>query len=186
MPALNTQPGQNQSTPRRKRGFERASGLLQGRIRKVGESRGFAVSRLLTHWADIVGEDTAAAALPVKVSYSQGGMGATLTLLTTGAKAPMLQAELPKIREKVNACYGYAAISRIRITQTAPIGFAEGRVAFDHARTAASPAPDPATDPASAAAARDVTRAVSDDRLRAALEDLGRKVLSRSKPERTL
>ncbi len=172
--------------PRRKRGFERASGLLQGRIRKVGETRGFAVSRLLTHWPEIVGEETAAAALPVKVSYSQGGMGATLTLLTTGAQAPMLQAELPKIRDKVNACYGYAAISRIRITQTAPIGFAEGRVAFDHAPASARPGPDQATDPGTAAAARDATRAVTDDRLRAALEDLGRKVLSRSKQKRTL
>ncbi len=45
--------------PRRMRGFERTSGLLQDRIRKAGETRGFAVARLLTHWAEIVGEEIA-------------------------------------------------------------------------------------------------------------------------------
>jgi len=121
MPAQNRKP----SSKHRRRGFERTSVLLQDQIRNAGESRGFAVSRLLTHWADIVGDEVAAAALPAKISYSQGGLGATLTILTTGAMAPILQAESAKIRDKVNACYGYSAISRINITQTAPTGFAE-------------------------------------------------------------
>ena len=41
---------------RRGRGFEPASGLLKDRIRAAGESRGFAVSRLLTHWAEVVAQ----------------------------------------------------------------------------------------------------------------------------------
>ena len=88
---------------RRGRGFEPAAGLLKDRIRAVGESRGFAVSRLLTHWAEVVGDEIAAMALPVKVGYGREGLGATLTLLTTGASAPLLQMQLPKIRDKVNA-----------------------------------------------------------------------------------
>ncbi len=167
----------NKAAKRRTRGFERTSGLLQGQIRKASETRGFAESRLLTHWAEIVGETVSNMALPVKVSYSQGGFGATLTLLTTGSQAPMLQAELPKILDKVNACYGYSAIARIRITQTAPIGFAEGQVAF-------KPAPKSATEPVDAhigSAARDVAANVTDDRLRQALEALGQNVLSRHK-----
>ena len=160
---------------RRMRGFERTSGLLQSHIRRVGESRGFAVSRLLTHWAEIVGEETASSALPVKVSYGHGGIGATLTVLTTAAQAPMLQAELPRIREKVNACYGYAAISRIRITQTAPSGFAEGQVAF-----APALAPKPAkADPKAASFARAAAQDIADRDLRYALEILGQNVLSR-------
>ena len=43
-------------------------------------------------------------------------MGATLTLLTTGANAPMLEMQKEKLRQKVNAVYGYNAISRVRIT----------------------------------------------------------------------
>ena len=162
-------------TTRRRRGFERTSSLLQNQIRKVGESRGFAVSRLLTHWADIVGEDTARTALPVKVSYAQGGFGATLTILTTGAQAPMLQAELPKIREKVNACYGYTAIARIRITQTAPMGFAEGQVAFTP-KTAPGPV---LPDAQATAAAQKSARGISYAPLRQALEDLGEKVFTK-------
>ena len=169
-------PAQFNKGHRRMRGFERASGLLQSRIRKAGESRGFAVARLLTHWAEIVGEETARVARPVKVSYAQGGFVATLTVLTTGAQAPMLQADLPRIQERVNACYGYAAISRIRITQTAPTGFAEGQAMFQ-------PAPEAARrpDPAARAAAREAAAPVADENLRHALEALGENLLSKLK-----
>ena len=47
------------SATRRVRGFEATSGLLKDQIRKVGESRGFAVARLLTHWPEIAGEEMA-------------------------------------------------------------------------------------------------------------------------------
>ncbi|MCB2124192.1 MAG: DUF721 domain-containing protein [Rhodobacteraceae bacterium] len=161
---------------RRGRGFEPAAGLLKDRIRAVGESRGFAVSRLLTHWAEVVGEEIAAIALPVKIGYGREGMGATLTLLTTGSAAPLLQMQLPKIRERVNACYGYNAISRVSVTQTAPSGFAEGQVAFKPATHPAAPPPDPATQREAARVSGDV----HDPVLRAALEALGEKVLSRS------
>src|SRR6056297_1894133 len=114
------------------RGFSRAATLMQTKIRKASEDRGFAVTRLLTHWPEVVGQATAAIATPVNVSYGKGGMGATLTLLTTGAQAPMLEMQKEKLREKVNAVYGYNAISRVRITQTAPTGFADGQVDFDH------------------------------------------------------
>lgn len=160
---------------RHSRGFEAASGLLKDRIRTAGEARGFAVSRLLTHWTEVVGADVAAMALPVKIGYGRDGFGATLTLLTTGASAPLLQMQLPKIREKVNACYGYNAISKVIVTQTAPTGFAEGRVAF-------APAPKPAPAPVSPAIhqqASATAEGVRDPALRAALEALGEKVLSR-------
>ena len=83
------------------KGFARTSSLLQGRIRKAGETRGFAVTRLLTHWAEIVGEDTAQIARPVDVKYGRQGFGATLTLLTTGAQAPMLEMQKERLRETV-------------------------------------------------------------------------------------
>jgi len=159
-------PGKSAPTngARRMRGFEPAAGLLKDRIRTAGETRGFAVTRLLTSWAEIVGDDVARAARPIKVGYSRDGLGATLTLLTTGAAAPMLEMQKPKIKERVNACYGYSAISRIVITQTAPTGFSEGQIAF----SPAPPMPKP-VDPAIAAKASLVTSSVCDDTLRAAL-----------------
>ena len=161
---------------RRMRGFEPAGKLLRQRVRAAGEARGFAVSRLLTHWAEVVGADIAAQTRPVKIGYSKGGFGATLTLLTTGVAAPMVQMQLPKIREKVNACYGYNAIARISLTQTAPIGFAEGQAQFTPAPKAAPKAPDPQV---IAAAAR-TAEGCKDAGLKSALETLARNVLSRS------
>ncbi len=169
-----TTTAKHSQTTRRKRGFERAASLVAGRVRNAGESRGFAVSRLLTHWAEVAGRDVARIARPVDVSYGRG-FGATLTLLTTGANAPMLEMQKDTIRDRVNACYGYAAIQKVRITQTAATGFAEGQAVFDPA-----PPMHPEQAPIRAeakAAAHDVT----DDELRLALERLGSNVLKNSK-----
>ncbi|WP_375254607.1 DUF721 domain-containing protein [Yoonia sp.] len=154
------------------RGFSRAATLMQPRIRKASEDRGFAVTRLLTHWTEVVGEATARIATPVNVSYGKGGMGATLTLLTTGAQAPMLEMQKEQIREKVNACYGYRAISRVRVTQTAPTGFSDGRVEF-------APALTKKKKPSEAVqiAASDLSEGVESDDLRAALAALGANVI---------
>jgi protein-disulfide isomerase len=118
------------------KGFNRTSALLQPSIRRASESRGFAQTRLLTHWPEIAGESVAAIARPVDISYGRHGMGATLTLLTTGAQAPILEMQKESLREKINAVYGYNAIVRIRLTQTAPSGFAEGQADFTHRRKA--------------------------------------------------
>lgn len=149
------------------KGFARTGKLLSGQIRRASESRGFAQSKLLTRWAEIAGEDIAATARPVQVTFGRGGIGATLTLLTTGAQAPMLEMQKEQLRTKVNAAYGYNAISRIRITQTAATGFAEGQVAFE-TRGQVDDTP-PATTPKAAEAAAPV----ADAGLRAALERLG-------------
>ena len=156
-----------------RRGKVRAVGaLVDGSVRKATEGRGFAQSKLLTHWAEVAGQDLAAICRPVKVGYPRhGGIGAVLTLLTTGANAPMLQMRLPDLRERVNACYGYAAIARIDITQTAPTGFGEESVPAK-----ASPPPAPAAE----RAARSRAAAVGDPGLRAALERLGANIISRS------
>ena len=127
---------------RRMRGFEAAATLLAPRLRQGAESRGFAVARLLTHWPEIVGAATAAHTRPVKVAHGKE-FGATLTILTDGAHAPLVQMELPRIRDKVNAVYGFNAIARVAVTQTAPQGFAEGQAEFRPApRVARAPAPE--------------------------------------------
>ena len=159
------------------RGFARTSSLLQKRIRQASEGRGFAVTRLLTHWEEVVGEDIARIARPVDVKYGRQGLGATLTILTTGAQATLLEMQKEKLREKVNAVYGYNAIARLRITQTAPVGFAEGQAVFRPAPKAAPAAPDPQVFRAAAQVAGDV----QDGGLRDALEVLARNVLSKAK-----
>lgn len=161
------------------KGFAQTSSLLTARIRAGSEGRGFAQSRLLTHWAETVGETIAAVSRPVEVSYGRGGFGATLTLLTTGAQAPILEMEKEKIRAKVNSVYGYNAIARVRVTQTAATGFAEGQVAFSP-RDQSSAAPRMPDDTMTARAA-EATAPVKDEDLRAALTRLGAHIIDKSK-----
>lgn len=151
---------------------------MQKRIRGATETRGFAQTRVLTHWREIVGEDIAKIAHPVDVSYARGGMGATLTALTSGAQAPMLEMQKEQLREKVNACYGYNAIARIRITQTAPTGFAEGQMAFDHGpKSRRTPKPE------LQAAAQELAAPVENEQLRLALAALGANVLNKRRSD---
>ncbi len=158
------------------KGFKRTDSLLSGQIRHASETRGFAQSRVLTQWAEIAGTDTAAIAQPVEISYGRGGMGATLTLLTTGSNAPMLEMQKEQLRAKVNAVYGFNAIARIRITQTAATGFSEGKVAFGHQTKAKITQPDPALRQKAIEAAQPVT----DQGLRDALARLGENVLNKN------
>lgn len=104
-------------------------------------------------------------------------MGATLTLLTTGAQAPMLEMQKEKLRAKVNAVYGYNAIARVRITQTAATGFAEGKVSFTAAAPEQTATP---VDPAIRRQAAETARPVEDTGLRDALERLGENILNKT------
>ena len=159
------------------KGFARTSTLLTKRIRAASETRGFAQSRLLTQWTEVVGEAISAISRPVEVSYGRGGMGATLTLLTTGANAPVLEMEKEKLRARVNAVYGYNAIARVRITQTAATGFAEGQAVFQRATT--KPAAK-TSDPVLRQKAAGFADPVEDDGLKQALALLGENILNRT------
>ena len=164
----------------RKNRFKRTATVLQSRIREISEGHGFAQSRVLTHWLEIVGADIAAITRPVEVSYGRGGMGATLSILTTGAHAPMIEMQKEAIRTKVNAVYGYNAIARVRITQTAPIGFSEGQLEFQ-----SKPKSKPTLSPVVQQQAHETARTVTDQNLRRALEELGRNVLTKNQTKNT-
>jgi len=114
---------------------------------------------------------------PVDVKYGRQGLGATLTLLTNGAHAPIVEMQKEKLRAKVNAIYGYNAISRIRVTQTAPTGFSEGRVSFEHKRPVAKAEQPPAH---VCEAASKATQTIQSEALRTALERLARNILIKS------
>ncbi|MCF3973388.1 DUF721 domain-containing protein [Paracoccus salsus] len=168
----------NTPPQRRRRGFEAAASLLADRVQKAAEGRGFAVSRLLTHWPEIAGERLAAMTRPVRISHSRGGFGATLTLLTAGPVAPMVEMQLPELRERVNACYGYNAIQKIVLTQTAASGFAEGQALFVPAARRPA-APDAGTDPGAEAKAREVAAQFDDPTLAEAMARLTFNLASR-------
>lgn len=162
---------------RGRRGFVQTGGLLTRNIREASEARGFSETRLLTQWAEVAGEAIAKISRPVKVGYARNSIGATLTLLCSGANAPMVQMQVPQILKRVNACYGYKAIARITITQTAPSGFGEAeRPAFERRKPNLPPEK-------STALAKDVSD-IESDKLREALQTLGENILAKGSQQR--
>jgi len=163
------------AVPRRGRGFRAVAGLVGAPLRQASEARGFAVARLLTEWEAIAGPDLAASTRPLRVAHRRGGLGATLTLACPGALAPVVAMQLDTLRARINAAYGYNAISRITLTHAAdaaPPGLAEAAAAY-------APAPG-AGDATLHRRARASTEGVRDADLRQALETLAERVLSRS------
>ena len=157
---------------KRRWGFTQAGSLIAPQLRKASEKRGFAHTRLLTDWEEIVGPEIAALARPLKVGYAREGFGATLSILVSGAAAPQVQMMVPQIKDRVNACYGYSAISRVVLSQTAASGFAEGQTPF------AGPERRRELPPEREEALRSDLREVGDEGLRAALLSLGKNIES--------
>ena len=159
------------------KGFKQASSLLNNRIREASETRGFAQSRILTHWEEIAGKDTAKVSWPVKVSYGRQGFGATLILLCQGAHAPFVEMEKESIRKRVNSVYGYNAIKRIKITQSSANGFDEAQSSF----TADKKPTEKEFGSDVAAKAQELCSGVKDSEFSRALEALARNVLNKRK-----
>ena len=166
---------------RRKRGFERASGLLQSRIRKAGETRGFAVSRLLTHWREIVGEDLSTFTRPIRVRSDRRGLslGGVLVLAVAGPRASEVEHQIPRIIERVNGYYGYKAVVEVKLTQA--IGPFPTAPAIDEATVAAAPSDLPEEKRQRLDA---MTSPILDDQLREALSRLGANVMAKKSGKR--
>lgn len=166
--------------------FRTTADLLRARIREAGEARGFAATRILTHWAEIVGEDTARLARPKDIRFGKprGGPtrgarikpvpeGATLILEVAGPAALRLEMEKERIRERVNAAYGYAAVATIKLVQMGPLGFSKPSAAL------AVPAQPPGPDLQARAAP--LAEGIGDTELRLALAALAANVLAKSR-----
>ena len=167
-----------QNPDKRSGRFKRTSELLRRTINEASEGRGFSETRLLTHWSTFVGIGLAEKTYPVKISFASGGLGATLTILTTGPHALELEMLKHQIKEKVNAAYGYNAVARIKITQTAETGFEFEK--FSKANKEQKLDPNSFTSRKKNKASAQVD-SVMDSDLREALADLEEKVLTKSK-----
>lgn len=180
---------------RRGRAFHRPTHTARHHLRKAAARKGFAETDVLLRWAEAVGSHLSAICQPVKVSYG-GAIGATLTVRVTGARAPEVEHESPRIIERINSFYGYKAISRLKLVQTtgergdlmtAQPGFAEHQQAFagDGAgspKVATIAPPDAATQ----RKAKALAEGIQNPDLRAALAQMGAWVLAnadqKSKP----
>lgn len=149
--------------------------------RKAFEKYGFSATTLLTDWANIVGEDTAAYTAPERLKWPRpassgaehgerdGGpvRGAVLVLRVDPARALDAEYKSHQIVERINGYFGYRAISEVRLLQ-APLQDARSRVSRN------APPADPPP-PCSAPELADI----ADDRLRTALTSLKSGLLAR-------
>ena len=156
----------------RRRGPMPLAELVGKVVDPVIARRGFATADLIAAWPAIVGQAFAACTQPERIVWPHVREGAapaagTLFLRIDGPRAIFLQHELPQIRERINALLGFAAIGQIRISQ-GPV----------QTRIRPSEPPSTALSPDGEAALASAIDSVADESLRAALDRLGRGVLS--------
>ncbi len=98
-------------------------------MRPAFEKFGFPAAAILTEWSAIAGTDLAAFTAPERLKWPRKEhgeddtgqqKGATLVLRVSGARALEVDHMRPRIIERINASFGYRAISEIRLIQ-API-----------------------------------------------------------------
>ncbi|HEU0159943.1 MAG TPA: DciA family protein [Hyphomicrobiaceae bacterium] len=91
---------------------------------------GFSTAQLIMDWPAIAGKDLAAHSLPERLKWpprpeaeaeegepAQGRRGATLLLRVNGARALEIDYQRQQILERVNAYFGYRAVSELRLVQ---------------------------------------------------------------------
>ena len=146
-------------------GGPRAIADLMPRIGGAAFRRfGFVQSSVVTRWAEIVGERTAAICEPESIRFPAGKKAqGTLSLTVASGYAPIVQHMLPEIIERVNRFFGYSAVARVKLRQ------GEVKAPAAQKRPAAPPSLKPIP-----MELGDSLRDIGDPELRTVLESLAR------------
>src|SRR3954467_6752046 len=78
---------------------------------------GFAYGELLAQWPELVGREVAQICEPERLRWPRGQenakqkLGGVLTIRATPGRALDVQYDAPRIIERINSFYGYAAVS---------------------------------------------------------------------------
>lgn len=97
--------------------MKRLSTFVDDMVEPSARKRGFALSRLIAHWGEVAG-DMASWCKPVELKLSKDNNDGTLKLSIASGRGPQAQQMAPSIIDRVNASFGYAAVSRITFVQT--------------------------------------------------------------------
>jgi len=147
-------------------GLRPLAGTLDRLIARSGHKRGFAEARVLTDWRLVVGDVLAERTAPDRLARSRDDSGGTLHLRVANGWATDVQHLAPVIIERVNAFFGYRAVSRLTLRQGEVRPHRERPVPIRRAL-----APDEER------ALAEAVRCVDDPELAEALARLGRAVL---------
>jgi len=130
---------------------------------------GFVQHAVVSRWGEIVGERYARVSIPESIRFPQGKRAeGVLSLVVSGAHAPMMQHIGPEIVERVNRFFGYQAVARLAIKH--------GDV-----RRKEKAAPPPSLKPLSEAMGESL-RGIVDPELKAVLEALAAGVAAQGDP----
>lgn len=148
--------------------FARLSDIAEPALRAASVQRGIAEHRLIEGWSSAVGPEIARLCRPVRLMGHGRGkdLGGTLVVAAPGPLIPELRHRADQVVERVNAVYGYRAVSRLRVEAetthlaAAPVALHETSGGF------LADAPPATISPSRA------VRDIEDDGLRAALARL--------------
>lgn len=103
--------------------MRRLSTMIEPMVAPSARERGFAISRLISHWPETVG-DMSEWCRPSDLHFPRGSRdNGILKLQILSGRGPQAQAMTQQIIDAVNASFGYRAVSRIIIVQNlAPAG----------------------------------------------------------------
>ncbi|MFZ5748880.1 MAG: DUF721 domain-containing protein [Pseudomonadota bacterium] len=150
---------QPRTEPKRSNRARAVSDLLPDVGRAAFRKFGFVQHAVVSRWAEIVGDRYAQVSVPESIRFPQGERAqGVLSLIVSGAHAPMMQHIAPEIVERVNRFFGYPAVASVR--------FRHGEV---KRRKAAPPRPAPAPVPEELG---ESLRGIADLELRSVLEAL--------------
>ena len=91
--------------------------MIEPMVAPSAQERGFAISRLISHWRDIVGE-VSEWCRPADIYFERGSRNnGTLKLQIASGRGPQAQAITQQIINGVNAAFGYQAVDRVTLVQ---------------------------------------------------------------------
>lgn len=141
--------------------------LISPIARKLLGGKAAGLGVLAADWPEIVGAEIADRCRPERLSFPRGQkVGATLHLQVDPPAALELQHELPRLIERVNRFFGYAAVAQVKLRQ-------------EPFRRVVKPPPRPLT-AAEDRAIADRLAGIADPELRQRLEVLGRGIFRKS------
>ena len=98
--------------------MRRLSTMIEPMIAPSARERGFAISRIISHWHNTVG-DLSEWCRPTDIQFPRGSRtNGTLKLQIASGRGPQAQAMSQRIIDAVNAFFGYRAVDRITIVQS--------------------------------------------------------------------
>ena len=142
-------------------------------IKKLDAQFGRGASALEPRWVEIVGERLARVTRPQKLTKGRGNAGGTLELRVAGPAALLVQHQSAEILSRVNLFLGAGSVDKLRIAQ-GPVK--------PPAETASKPRRPSKPPPLPAETEAELAKAVetAPEGLKAALQKLGRAVLSKN------